>query len=146
MNANDPLAGFSDEELAAALAAREAAPAEPAHVEPAQPVDVTQVPAAAGPSLVPVEQPVTIDDLAAQNAALRAQLIAENEKLREALAQSQAAGLSFVGLTDEDVRRLEHPKEFAVSTDELHTRLAAIEAQIASASQARQPAPAPAGA
>ena len=72
--------------------------------------------------------PVGIDDVAAENARLRAELMAENAKLRTALADSAASALTSVGLTDEDVRRLEHPDEFVISNDELHARLTAIEA------------------
>jgi hypothetical protein len=79
------------------------------------PTEIAQAPASAGPADGVVEQPVVFDAaaLAADNARLRAELLAENERLRAALAESQAAGLTFQGLTDEDVRRLEHPEEFA---------------------------------
>jgi hypothetical protein len=55
-------------------------------------------------------------DLAAitqQNAELRAQLIAENEALKAALADARSAGVTAQGLSDEDVRMLEHPEEFS---------------------------------
>lgn len=55
----------------------------------------------------------TADELAAHNAELRAQLQAENDKLQAQLAESQAATAAASGHTDEDVRRLEHPEEFA---------------------------------
>lgn len=58
----------------------------------------------------------TDDDLARiteENAKLRADLLAENERLTAALSESRGAGVEAVGLTDEDVRRLEHPDEFS---------------------------------
>lgn len=86
-----------------------------------------------------------VGSLAEENARLRAQLISENEKLKTALAESQASGLSAQGLSDEDVRRLEHPEEYTVSNEELHARLAEIESattRTESASRAlSQPAP-----
>lgn len=54
-------------------------------------------------------------DLAAvaeENARLRAQLIEENERLKAALADSRLAGAALQGLSDEDVRRIEHPEEY----------------------------------
>lgn len=48
-----------------------------------------------------------------QNAELRAQLIAENEALKAALADARASGVTAQGLSDEDVRMLEHPEEFS---------------------------------
>src|SRR4051794_36528139 len=50
--------------------------------------------------------------IAQQNAELRAQLIAENERLKDALADSRAAGVAAQGLSDEDVRMIEHPEEY----------------------------------
>ena len=54
----------------------------------------------------------SVTEIAAENAKLRAEVLAENAKLKAALDASQASGLTFQGLTDEDVRRLEHPEEF----------------------------------
>lgn len=51
--------------------------------------------------------------IAQENARLRADLIAENDRLKAALADSQASGLAAQGLSDEDVRRIEHPEEYA---------------------------------
>lgn len=68
-----------------------------------------------------VAQP-TVEDLAAiqaRNVELRAQLIQQNAELEAALAASRSNLLSAAGFTDDDVRRLEHPEEFA------HEKLAA---------------------
>lgn len=53
------------------------------------------------------------DALAAENESLRNELAAENANLQQQIAatRQQAAG----GMTDDDVRRVEHPDEF---TDE----------------------------
>jgi hypothetical protein len=80
----------------------------------------------------PADAPVDAEAIARENADLRAQLLAENERLRAALAESQASGLVAKGLTDEDVRRLEHPEEFTVSNDELHAMIKELQAQFAS--------------
>lgn len=53
-----------------------------------------------------------VAQIAEENARLRAQLLAENEALRAALADSRAAGAGLTGLSDEDVRRIEHPEEY----------------------------------
>jgi hypothetical protein len=71
--------------------------------------------------------PQDVGALAAHNAQLRADLQQQNEALEAAIKQSQAIGLQLAGLTDEDVRRAEHPEEFTPSTDELHERLSAVE-------------------
>lgn len=74
--------------------------------------------------------PAAVFDLAAateENARLRAQLLDENAKLQEALDKSRASGLEAQGLSDEDVRRLEHPDEFVVTDSELRARLAELE-------------------
>lgn len=55
----------------------------------------------------------TADELAQRNADLRDELERENAALESQLAESRAAGKDATGLTDEDVRRLEHPEEFA---------------------------------
>lgn len=58
----------------------------------------------------------TVEDLAAiqaRNVQLRAELIRQNAELEAALAASRSSMLSAAGFTDEDVRRLEHPEEFA---------------------------------
>jgi hypothetical protein len=55
----------------------------------------------------------TADELSQRNADLRAQLESENAKLEDQLAKSRAAGTDADGLSDEDVRRIEHPAEFA---------------------------------
>lgn len=47
-----------------------------------------------------------------RNADLRAELQAENDRLQDALEASRAATRETEGLTDEDVRRIEHPAEF----------------------------------
>jgi hypothetical protein len=47
-----------------------------------------------------------------ENARLRGELIAENERLKAALADSRAAGVAAEGLSDEDVRMIEHPEEY----------------------------------
>lgn len=67
--------------------------------------------------------------LAEENARLRSALAAENARLTAALAASQALASSVsADLTDEDVRRLEHPEEFVKNlTDELDHRITAIE-------------------
>lgn len=49
-------------------------------------------------------------DVGAENAALRDQLEQENVKLRKQIADAQQAQSG--GLTNEGVRRLEHPEEF----------------------------------
>lgn len=51
-------------------------------------------------------------DLQAENADLRQQLEEENQGLRERLAATRAENPSEA-LTDEDIRRIEHPDEFA---------------------------------
>lgn len=79
-----------------------------------------------------VQDPNQVDvaAIAAENQALRQQLLEENERLRKAVADSQAAGLQVQGLTDEDVRRLEHPEEFVqAENEEFRARLAELEAQ-----------------
>jgi hypothetical protein len=99
-------------------------------VDPSQ---IAQAPASAGPADAPVEQPVVFDvaAIAEENARLRAELLAENERLRAALADSQAAGLTFQGLTDEDVRKLEHPEEFVLDQNaEFSAKLAELHAKI----------------
>lgn len=81
-----------------------------------------------------------------QNAELRAQLIAENEALKAALADARASGVTAQGLSDEDVRMLEHPEEFSeafatvgqhsILTDklsDLQARLDALHSQVAAA-------------
>jgi hypothetical protein len=81
-----------------------------------------------------------------QNAELRAQLIAENEALKAALADARSAGVTAQGLSDEDVRMLEHPEEFSeafatvgqhsILTDklsDLQARLDSLHAQVAAA-------------
>jgi uncharacterized membrane protein len=83
----------------------------------------------------------SLDDAAAENARLRAQLLAENEKLRAALAANAADSLTFQGLTDEDVRRLEHPEEFVIGNDELQARLAELESALGRADKAVEAAP-----
>jgi len=55
---------------------------------------------------------IDVASIAQQNAELRAQLIAENERLKAAVADSRAAGVQADGLTDEDVRMIEHPEEY----------------------------------
>lgn len=73
-------------------------------------------PNAEWPGHAPEPQPEagkTAGELQAENADLRAQLEAENDQLRERLAASQASNLDAQGFTDEDVRRLERPSEFA---------------------------------
>lgn len=79
----------------------------------------------------PAEAGVDVAAIAAENAQLRQQLLAENEKLRAALAESQAAGLQAQGLTDEDVRRLEHPEEFVLAeNEEFRAKLEDLQAQL----------------
>lgn len=74
---------------------------------------------------------VDIEAIAAENAALRSQLLAENERLRAALAESQAANVQAAGLTDEDVRRLEHPEEFVqAENEEFRAMLASLQEQL----------------
>lgn len=51
-------------------------------------------------------------ELEQRNADLRAELQAENDRLQDALEASRAATRETEGLTDEDVRRIEHPAEF----------------------------------
>lgn len=81
-----------------------------------------------------------------QNAELRAQLIAENEALKAALADARASGVTAQGLSDEDVRMLEHPEEFSeafatlgqhsILTDklsDLQARLDSLHSQVAAA-------------
>jgi hypothetical protein len=81
-----------------------------------------------------VDPGIDVATIAAENAALRQQLLDENEKLRAALTASQVAGLTFTGLTDEDVRKLEHPEEFVLAeNDEFRARLAQLEAAVAQA-------------
>lgn len=95
-----------------------------------------------------------VHDLAAvaeENAQLRAQLIAENERLKSLLATSQEAGALAQGLTDEDVRRLEHPEEYldeyaALGEHEaLKQQLASLDERFraAEAARAQQAQPAP---
>ncbi len=97
------------------------------------------------PQPAPAEPEVDVAAIAAENAALRRQLLDENEKLRAALAESRAAGIAAQGLTDEDVRRLEHPEEFvAAENEEFRQRLAQLEADVArvtGANAAVEPAP-----
>jgi hypothetical protein len=57
-------------------------------------------------------QAASVDELQAQNDQLRASLAAENATLAAKLAESQAASEQATGLTDEDIRRAEHPEEF----------------------------------
>lgn len=52
------------------------------------------------------------EELAADNAQLRSDLAAQNASLKEQLEASRAENPQQ-GLTDEDVRRAEHPEEFA---------------------------------
>lgn len=94
-----------------------------------------------------------------QNAELRAQLIAENEALKAALADARASGVTAQGLSDEDVRMLEHPEEFSeafatlgqhsILTDklsDLQARLDSLHSQVAAAKAdgvQAQPAPQP---
>lgn len=91
-----------------------------------------------------------VASIAQENARLRADLIAENERLKSALADSRASGLAAQGLSDEDVRRLEHPEEYldeyaALGEHEalksqfasLSERLAAAEQVIANANTER---------
>ena len=86
---------------------------------------------------------VDVEAIAAENARLRQQLLAENEKLRAALAASQEAGLQAQGLTDEDVRRLEHPEEFVqAENEEFRARLAGLEAELARVTGASSDTPA----
>jgi hypothetical protein len=71
-----------------------------------------------------------------ENARLRGELIAENERLKAALADSRAAGVAAEGLSDEDVRMIEHPEEYdeAFATVGQHSiltdRLSALQAQL----------------
>lgn len=53
--------------------------------------------------------------LAAHNAELRSQLEQENAQLEAALEATRTAAAGVAGLTDEDIRRLEHPEEFPAS-------------------------------
>lgn len=66
-----------------------------------------------GPQTEQAPPPKSAEELQADNADLRAKLEAENESLRERLAASQAESAEAQGLTDEDVRRIEQPLEFA---------------------------------
>lgn len=59
------------------------------------------------------EPQATVDELAQRNADLRAQLEEQNATLEKQLAESRAASSGAEGLSDEDVRRIEHPEEFA---------------------------------
>lgn len=73
----------------------------------------TQIPT--GDTPVAGTSPSSTDELAdleARHAELRAELQAENEKLEGRLAESRATALEAQGLTDEQVRRIEHPAEF----------------------------------
>lgn len=51
--------------------------------------------------------------LADENAELRRQLQSENDRLRTQLDESRAANADAEGYTDEDVRRIERPHEYA---------------------------------
>lgn len=74
---------------------------------------------------------INVEEIAQENARLRAQLLSENERLRAALAASQAENAAAQGLTDEDVRRLEHPEEFvAAENEEFRTLLADLQGQL----------------
>lgn len=116
---SDQFGDVTDEQLEQALAARREAAAAAASVPPTAAVP----PEAAAVEPVPVEavprpgENQAFSDakaLAEENARLRAQLLEENAKLREALAASRAEGSGYgAGLSDEDVRRLERPEEFA---------------------------------
>lgn len=88
-----------------------------------------------------------------ENARLRGELIAENERLKAALADSHASGVAAQGLSDDDVRMIEHPEEYSeafatigqhsILTDRLsalQTRIDALHAQ-AAAQQAPDVAP-----
>lgn len=97
------------------------------------------------------EQVRDLSAVAEENAQLRAQLIDENERLKALLATSQEAGALAQGLTDEDVRRLEHPEEYideyaALGEHEaLKLQLASLDERFraAQAVQAQQAQPAP---
>lgn len=84
-------------------------PEEQAAQAAAQAAPPAAEPAASQPTTV---EP-TVEELQAQNQALREKLIADNAKLQEAVATIEQA---TQGLTDEDVRRAEHPDEFAHET------------------------------
>jgi hypothetical protein len=64
----------------------------------------------------PNTAPAGADELASTNERLRSELAAENARLEGLLEQAKAATAQAAGHTDEDVRRLEHPEEFAHET------------------------------
>lgn len=116
---SDQFGDVTDEQLEQALAARREAAAASAP-PPVETAPVETVPADAPPLVEELPRPgenQAFSDakaLAEENARLRAQLLEENAKLREALAASRAEGAGYgAGLSDEDVRRLERPEEFA---------------------------------
>jgi hypothetical protein len=84
-----------------------------------------------------------------ENARLRGELIAENERLKAALADSRAAGVAAEGLSDEDVRMIEHPEEYdeAFATIGQHSiltdRLSALQTRLDSIETQRQQQQAP---
>lgn len=78
-----------------------------------------------------------VEAIAQENARLRQQLLSENERLRAALAASQQENAAAKGLTDDDVRRIEHPEEYvAAENAEFRALLADLQQQVASVTTA----------
>lgn len=106
-----------------------------------------------GPGVTPIPDNASdvfdVASIAQQNAELRAQLIAENERLKAALDDSRAAGVAAQGLSDEDVRMIEHPEEYdeAFATIGQHSvltdRLSALQARLDALDVQRQQQQAP---
>lgn len=69
----------------------------------------------------------TVDDLAAEQAKnfeLRRQLTEQNAQLESALTAARGNLLAAAGLSDDDVRRIEHPEEYA--HEEFAAKVAAV--------------------
>lgn len=81
------------------------------------------------------EQGFDFAAVVAENARLRQELLTENERLKAALQASVDQNTGITGLTDEDVRRIEHPEEFlSAENEEFAQKLADLEAKLASVS------------
>lgn len=86
-----------------------------------------------------------VEAIAQENARLRQQLLAENERLRTALAASQQENAAAKGLTDDDVRRIEHPEEYvAAENAEFRALLADLQSQLATVTSTAEPVAKPA--